>query len=175
MRLDMRQLTFAVLAVLGFLVAGCHAAPCGGCAQWETCDVASNQCALNAGTVFDLVADNGKVPGDSWDPFFGPPDPYVCASLGGMEGCSTQQSDDSSPSWNQELLADLSGDALASAQIAIRYEDSDLDSDDLICTGSVAVSAELLHDGGFTFHCGNGATATFTLRNTNRGTPTIAR
>ena len=60
-------------------------------------------------------------------------------------------------------------------RIALRYEDSDLDSDDLICSGSVTMTAGYLHDGGFTFNCGNGSTARFTLRNTNRGTPTVAR
>jgi hypothetical protein len=171
----MRKLTIAGCLLIASLVAGCHTAPCGGCAQWETCDVAANQCVLNAGTVFDLVAVDGKVPGDNWDPFFGPPDPYICASLGGMEGCSTPQSDDSSPTWNQELLADLSGDGLLTANIGIRYEDSDLDSDDLICNGSVTVTGIELHDGGFNFNCSNGSVARFTLRNTNRGTPTVAR
>lgn len=171
----MSKLTIAAGLVLSFLVAGCHTGPCGGCADWETCDVASNQCVLNAGTVFDLVADDGKVPGSDWDPFYGPPDPYVCASLEGMESCSTPQSDDSSPSWNQELLADLGGDALLSARIGIRYEDSDLDSDDLICNGTITVTSAELHAGGFNFNCSNGSYARFTLRNTNRGTPTVAR
>jgi hypothetical protein len=171
----MCKLTTAAALALAFLVAGCHIAPCGGCAGWETCDVAANQCVLNAGTVFDLVAVDGKVPGSDWDPFFGPPDPYVCASLEGMEGCSTPQSDDSSPRWNQELLADLSGDGLLAAKIAIRYEDSDLDSDDHICNGSITITSAELHDGGFTFDCHTGSYARFTLRNSDRGTPTVAR
>ena len=56
-----------LLLVLGLVAAGCHAAPCGGCADWETCNAATDECVLNAGTRFDLVADDGDVPGDSWD------------------------------------------------------------------------------------------------------------
>ena len=168
----MRKTTFAALAVLGFLVAGCHVAPCGGCAKWETCDVAADQCVLNAGTVFDLIAEDGKVPGD-WDPFFGPPDPYICASVVGMEGCTSAQSDDSTPEWHQQVLADLGGDALLMTPIGVRYVDSDVDSDDPICSGSVTITPTLLHEGGFTFNC-HGPTARFTLANTNRGTPAVA-
>lgn len=169
----MRKLTIASVLVLGFLVAGCHTGPCGGCAQWETCDVAANQCVLNAGTVFDVMAEDGNVPGD-WDPFFGPPDPYICVSAGGMEGCTSAQSDDSTPSWHQEVLADLGGDALLTTPIGIRYVDSDVDSDDPICSGTITVSAAELHAGGFTFSC-HGPSARFSLINTNRGTPTVAR
>lgn len=170
----MGKSSFAAVGLLA-LLAGCHAAPCGGCPGWETCDVASNQCALNAGTRFDLVADDGKVPGDNWDPLFGPPDPYICASAGGVESCTMVQSDDSSPVWNQDLLADLSGDDLLTTTIALRYEDSDVDSDDLICNGFVTITPAELHDGGFVFSCSNGSYARFTLQNTERGTPTVAQ
>ena len=164
----------SVVAVLGFVAAGCHVAPCGGCAEWETCEQATQVCVLNNGTRFDLVADDGNVPGDNWDPFFGPPDPYICAGMNGTEGCTTEQSDDSSPSWNQEVLADLSGDSLLANAIGIRYEDSDLDSPDLICSGTVTVTTDELHAGGFRYNCGNGATARFTLKNIDRGTPAVA-
>jgi C2 domain-containing protein len=163
-----------LLALLGMVAAGCHAAPCGGCAEWETCEAATNACALNAGTMFDLVADDGSVPGDNWDPFFGPPDPYICASVGGAEKCTEVDSDDATPSWDEELLADLSGDGLLSTPIAIRYEDSDIDGDDPICSGTVVVTASELHVGGFTFNCSNGSYARFTLHNSERGTPTVA-
>ncbi len=168
----MREMT---LLMLGLMAAGCHAGPCGGCPGWESCDPASDQCVLNAGTRFDLVADDGRVPGDSWDPFFGPPDPYICASIGGVESCTTVQSDDATPTWNQELLADLDGDSLLATPIAMRYEDSDIDSDDLICSGVVTLTPQELHDGGFVFDCGNGPYARFTLHNTVPGTPTVAR
>ena len=69
----------------------------------------------------------------------------------------------------------FSGDALLTTTIAIDYKDSDLDSPDLICRGVVTMTAAMLHDGGFTFHCSNGASARFTLHNTDRGTPTVAR
>jgi len=163
------------LLLLVLVAAGCHVAPCGGCADWETCDVAADACVLNANTRFDLVADDGSVPGDSWDPFFGPPDPYVCASGGGQEECSSIQSDDSTPSWNDTLLIGLDGDALLTTTLAIDYEDSDLDSPDRICSGAVTITAAELHAGGFTFHCSNSSWARFTLHNTDRGTPTVAR
>jgi hypothetical protein len=170
----MSKLTLAFLVgTLGFVVAGCHVAPCGGCADWETCEAATNTCALNAGTKFDLVAVDGEVPGDNWDPFFGAPDPFVCASVGAAESCTQDDSDDHSPSWNQELLADLGGDELLSTTIAVRYEDSDVDSPDPICSGTVVVSAAELHAGGFDYRCTNGAWVHFALRNTVRGTPTV--
>jgi hypothetical protein len=145
-----------LLVVLGFVAAGCHAAPCGGCAQWETCDVASDECVLNTGTRFDLVAADGSVPGDNWDPFFGPPDPYICASDGAMEQCSSIQSDDATPKWNDTLLTGLDGSALLTAPLALDYEDSDLDTPDLICRGAFTVSPADLHAGGFTFRCDYG-------------------
>src|SRR3954470_8766572 len=133
MTAGMRETMLVVL----LLLAGCHAAPCGGCRDYESCDVVSNECVLNAGTRFDLVAENGDVPGD-WDPFFGPPDPFICATTNGAdESCTSEQADDSTPRWNQQLLAGLDGDALLVTPIAMRYEDSDVDAPDLICTGSV--------------------------------------
>jgi len=136
--------------------------------------VTTDQCTLNAGTRFDLVADDGSVPGDSWDPFFGPPDPYVCVSGTTDEQCSSIQSDDSTPTWNDTLLTNLDGTALLGTTLGVDYEDSDLDSPDLICRGTVTISPEYLHAGGFRFNCSNGSYARFTLKNTNRGTPTVA-
>ena len=163
-----------VLLFLAFVAGGCYARPCGGCADWETCDATTQICVLNAGTRFDLVADDGNVPGDEWDPFFGPPDPYVCASSATEEQCSSIQSDDSSPKWNDTLLTDLNGDALLTSPIGIDYEDSDLDSPDIICNGAVTLTPAELHAGGFRYNCSNGSYARFTLENTNRGTPTVA-
>ena len=162
-----------LLLILGFVAAGCHAAPCGGCAEWETCDAATDACVLNAGTRFDLVAVDGRVPGDNWDPFFGPPDPYICASDGELEQCSSIQSDDATPTWNDTLLTGLAGDALVAQPLSFDYDDSDLDSPDLICSGGYQVSAADVHAGGFTYRCNNGAYARFSLRNTDRGTPTL--
>ena len=171
----MSKLTVAlVVSAFGIVAAGCHVAPCGGCAAWETCEQATQVCALNAGTKFDLVAEDGNVPGDNWDPFFGAPDPYICvAAVGGSENCTADVSDDSTPSWNQQLLEGLSGDDLLASPLSIRYEDSDVDSPDQICAGTRQVTALELHHGGFTFHCTNDASARFALQNTDRGTPTV--
>jgi len=162
-----------LLLALGLVAAGCHAAPCGGCADWETCNAATDECVLNSGTRFDLVADDGDVPGDSWDPFFGPPDPYICASDGVDEQCSSIQSDDSSPKWNETLLTGLDGSALLTMTLSFDYEDSDLDSPDLICSAGVTLTAAELHAGGFRFNCSNGSSARFTLHNTDRGAPVL--
>lgn len=169
----MRKTLWLVCAI-GFGAAGCHPSPCGGCAEWESCDVVTDQCVINDGTRFDLVAADGKVPGDNWDPFFGPPDPFVCVAAGGDEQCSSDESDTTSPRWNQTLLTDLDGTALQTATLAVRYEDSDIDSPDPICSGPIELSAELVHDGGFVFRCSSGAYARFELMNTARGTPAAA-
>lgn len=159
-----------LVGMIALAAAGCRPEPCGGCRQWETCDAATDACVLNDGTRFDLVAADGSVPGDDWDPFFGPPDPYVCVSAGGAEQCTSPDSDTHSPRWNQTLLTDLDGTALSTTTLAVRYEDSDLDSPDHICSGPVQMSAALLHEGGFSFDCARGS-ARFELMNTARGTP----
>ena len=166
-----RTMLLAIAMVVA--AAGCHMAPCGGCAEWETCNAATQECVLNVGARFDLVAVDGKVPGNDWDPLFGPPDPYICASDGLMEQCSSIQSDDSSPEWNDTLLTGLDGSALLQTPLSLDYEDSDVDSPDLICNGGVTLTAEELHAGGFRFNCSNGSYARFSLRNTDRGTPAL--
>jgi hypothetical protein len=168
-----KTLLVGIASLLAVGVAGCRTAPCGGCANWETCDAATDTCVLNAGTRFDLIADDGNVPGDNWDPFFGPPDPYICVSDGVMEQCSSIQSDDSSPKWNDTLLTGLDGSALLQAPLSFDYEDSDLDSPDLICTGGITITPAELHDGAFRVSCSNGSSARFTLHNTDRGTPAL--
>lgn len=160
-----------LLSVLGLVAAGCHAPPCGGCADWESCDASTNACVLNAGTRFDLVASDGSVPGDDWDPIYGAPDPYVCVGDALRDECSSIQSDDWSPTWNDTLLTGLDGAALLATPLSFDYEDSDLDSPDLICRTSFTLTAAQLHDGAFRVDCIDGAWARFTLRNTDRGTP----
>ena len=172
----MRTLMLVAGAIaLSTAAAGCHGGPCGGCPAWETCDVASDRCTLNAGARFDLVAVDGHVPGDNWDPFYGPPDPYICVSDGAMEQCSSVQSDDATPTWNDTLFTGLDGAALLQTPLSFDYEDSDVDSPDLICSGTVLITDAYVHDGGFRFDCSNGAYARFSLRNIDPGTPTVAR
>jgi hypothetical protein len=171
----MRNALLAMTTTMMLWATGCHPAPCGGCADYESCDVAANQCVLNTGARFDLVADRGNVPGDNWDPFFGPPDPFLCLSIAGTaEQCSTPQSDDSSPKWGQTLLTDLDGDRLLTTPLGFRYEDSDIDSADSICSGAVTITRQYLHDGAFNINCSNGAWARVALQNVERGTPTVA-
>ncbi len=167
----MRDLLLLAVSVLA--TTGCRPLEaCGGCAAYESCDTASNQCVLNDGARFDLEAVDGNVPGDDWDPFFGPPDPYICVSgQSSAEQCTTVKSDTHTPTWNQVLLSDLDGAALLSEPLAYRYEDSDLDSDDLICEGPLTLENEWVNKGGFSFRCSNGSYANFALHNTVVGTP----
>jgi len=170
----MRTPTLFVLFACTVALPACHAAPCGGCAEYETCERVTGQCALNDGTRFDLEAVDGDVPGDSWDPFFGPPDPYICVSTATMsEQCTSPDSDTHSPSWNTVLLSDLDGAQLLATPLQMRYVDSDVDSDDPICSGPVTLQEALIHAGGFRYNCSNGASAHFTLHNTVRGTPPV--
>jgi hypothetical protein len=164
--------TMMLLATLGAATAGCRHRVCGGCADWAYCDDDSNQCVINEGARFDLEAADGKVPGDDWDPFFGPPDPYVCVSGQGQpEQCTNDDSDSHSPRWNTVLLTNLDGALLQTEPLQIRYEDSDFDASDHICAGPVLLQASWINAGAFTYTCGNGASARFRLNNTVRGTP----
>jgi len=173
MQNTMRATTMA-MAVL--MIAGCHTGPCGGCPDYETCNPATNACVLNTGARFDLWATTGHVDGDNWDPFFGPPDPYICVTPPGHEElCTSNISDSHSPKWNQQVAVDLDGATLIGAPLHVRYEDSDVDSPDLICQGTIAFTAEYVHDGGIGFRCSNGsASANFDLRATFVGTNPLA-
>ena len=72
---------------------------------------------------------------------------------------------------NDTLLTSLDGSALLAAPLSFDYEDSDLDSPDLICSGGITLTAAELHAGAFRVGCSNGASARFTLHDTDRGTP----
>jgi hypothetical protein len=170
----MRTSSMSVLCFGASLLAlaGCHALPCGGCADYETCEPLTNRCALNDGTRFDLEAVDGEVPGDDWDPFWGPPDPYICVSAANAaEQCTTPDSDTHSPKWNTILLTDLDGTQLLTSPLQMHYWDSDVDAPDSICAFPVTLQESWLHSGGFEYTCGNGASVHFALHNTVRGTP----
>jgi hypothetical protein len=170
----MRTPTLFALAFAVSATAGCHPLPCGGCANYETCSLVTNECVLNANTRFDLEAVDGDVPGDNWDPFFGPPDPYICvSSANAAEQCTMPDSDTHSPSWHTVLLSDLDGTQLLATGLAMRYLDSDVDAPDLICSGPLTLQESWIHQGGFTYRCSNGADARFALHNTDRGTPAL--
>jgi hypothetical protein len=164
------------VAILLLASAGCHTGPCGGCADYETCNLATNACVLNTGARFDLWATHGSVPGDNWDPFFGPPDPYICVTPPGhQELCTTNVSDSHSPKWNQRVGVDLDGATLTTTSLAFRYEDSDIDTPDLICSGTMMFTSQYIHEGGMSINCSNGSNASFDLRATALGTnPLVA-
>jgi hypothetical protein len=159
-----------LLGASGFV--GCASRPCGGCADYASCDVVTDQCVINDGARFDLEAADGKVPGDDWDPLWGAPDPYVCVQAQGKaEQCTDDDSDSHSPKWNTVLLTDLDGALLQTEGLLIRYLDSDVDSPDPICAGPVMLQAKWINSGAFRYNCSNGASARFVLHNTVRGTP----
>ena len=128
------------------------------------------QCVLNAGTRFDLVAVDGSVPGDNWDPFFGPPDPYICASDGVMEQCSSIQSDDATPKWNDTLLTGLDGEALLTTALAFDYEESDLDTPDPCAAAASRCRRRICTQAG-----SRSAATTARTRDSRCATPTAAR
>jgi len=170
----MRIILALVLLGAGLVAAGCGRKPCSGCADYAWCDLVTDACVINDGARFDLEAADGKVPGDNWDPFWGPPDPYVCVSgQGEAEQCTDDDSDSHSPRWNTVLLTNLDGALLQSEPLMIRYEDSDLDSPDHICSGPVVLQAAWINAGGFNYNCSNGARAHFRLHNTIPGTPPL--
>src|SRR5689334_16107456 len=65
---------------------------------WQTCDA----CAADANALWDVIADGAEIAGD-YD-VVGPPDPYLCLTIGGSTHCSSAKSDDASPRWNETIL-----------------------------------------------------------------------
>lgn len=131
--------------LLLLLVCGCGTTDPG---LWKTC----SGCA-NAGT-WELIADGAEIRGD-YDPV-GPPDPYLCVTVLGHSHCTSNQSDTSSPRWSQTLATSLATSDLTAAPLAVALWDADtggLDSDDLICSTSVAITAADLEAGGIRFDC----------------------
>jgi len=136
--------------MLLMLLAGCGTSdpltwrPCPGCAA--------------GGGSWDLIADGAEINGD-YDPI-GPPDPYLCVTVGGTARCSSQRSDTSSPRWSQTIATGLSAAELTRA-LPVALWDVDtggLDSNDLICSTTVTVSDDNLEAGGVRFNCSNGTT-----------------
>ena len=101
---------------------------------------------------------------------------FVCVTPPGHEElCTSNISDSHSPRWNQQVAVDLDGATLTTTALGVRYEDSDVDSPDLICQGTMTFTPQYIHEGGIGFRCSNGgASVNFELRATALGTNPLA-
>jgi hypothetical protein len=154
---------FTPLVAAALLAAGCDRGPCGGCHDFEQCNLQTHACELIGRSLFQVTARSGTVAGDNWDPLGGPPDPYVCLTYPAAQSCAPVQSDTSRPRWGDfVLIASASADDLAAAPIPVYYADSDTFTDDVICQGSVRIDRAWFSAGGFQFGCG-GSGVTFGL------------
>jgi len=131
--------------------------------SWEKCD--ELPCNTGASSRWDVYADGGDVDERDWD-FLGPPDPYICLSVGGRTECSSSVSDSSRPRWSDLLFSEISASQLVGTSLGVRYVDKDtdswLDDNDAICSGSLRITPADLAEGGVRFDCERGS-ATFTF------------
>jgi hypothetical protein len=151
-------MTMRIMMLMSLMWAGCGTSdpltwqPCAGCAT--------------AGATWSLIADGAEINGD-YDPI-GPPDPYICVTVGGATHCSSQQSDTSTPRWSETLATGLTTAELTTGALPVAMWDVDtggFDSNDLICSTELTVTADNLEAGGIRFTCSsNGTTAAFLFR-----------
>jgi len=131
---------------------------------WEKCDLTN--CSVSADAEWDVIADGAEISGD-YD-VVGPPDPYLCLTVKGHSWCSSAKSDDASPRWDQTIARALTVADLTGAAVRADLWDQDtggLDSNDLICSTELTVTADNLEAGGVRFTCSsNGTTAAFLFR-----------
>jgi hypothetical protein len=155
--------------LIGLVVAGCRL-PCGGCAQWETCEASTSQCVVNAGARFDLIAVDGNVSNADRTILNGIPNPEICVDLGG-EVCSVAETLTYSPTWNQKLAGDLDAASLLATPIPMRFVDSEPFGNSVeICDGNATITEAYLHASAFRFGCSNGSYVNFELKNVAVGT-----
>jgi hypothetical protein len=123
---------------------------------WNKCP----GCAQDPSGSWDLIADGAEIEGD-YD-VVGPPDPYMCITVKGASECTTSQSDNASPRWNEVVASSLSTADLTVASLSVRLSDKDtggLDTNDSICSTSIHITADDLEDGGIRFSCSRGTAA----------------
>jgi hypothetical protein len=140
---------------------------CGACASWQICD---GSCVLDPSSRWNLVAKSGTVrstgpDGQAWDVLGGAPDPYVCVTLSGLAAsCSLVAMDTFAPVWNQTLASSVPASTLL-AGFAFVYNDKDIQFDDLICSGTIPVSADDFQAGALEVSCAQGlGTVLFELK-----------
>jgi hypothetical protein len=167
----MRQTLLLLGVGMGIALGGCDL-PCGGCADFESCNPGETHCALNAGATFDLIVTSGYVSTNGRTLTDGLPSPQICVTIGGPV-CSTIQDITYYPTWNQTLFSGLDGAALIQTPIPMSYIDKGIFSDVTICDGTVTMLESYLHDGGFNFNCNNGSYVTFRLSNVDHGTDPV--
>ena len=119
---------------------------------WDTCE----GCAADPNALWEVIADGAEIAGD-YD-VVGPPDPYMCLTIGNLTKCTSAMSDDASPRWNQTLFHSTTTAFLTSGTVppgaAIWDEDTGgLDTNDAVCGTSLPITGADLEAGGIRFAC----------------------
>ena len=153
--------------------AGCQdgktAAACGTggegcvrCGTGRTCNATTRSCALDPNGTWNFVVNVAFIPaankgGGAWDPFSGPPDPYLKAFS--SQGASTHTgqtltlTDTLSPTWAVAVLTNVKASELMN-NLSFELWDSDLDFDDFIGGCQVPLTAANFDGGLYTRVCG---------------------
>jgi len=92
--------------------------------------------------------------GSYWDADFSAPDPKVCLTINGSRTCTPTIQDSNAPVWNTDFQA-ATATALQ-AGVNVEYIDTDLTSDDPICSGMLSVSSSDFSVGSWGFRCLSG-------------------
>lgn len=118
-----------------------------------------NKCVLDDEAPWSIVATRGNMSavdprdGDDWDGIGGgPPDPMVCLTFGGDEECSPPASDSDSPAWGYTYSHGASAAALRKG-MPFRYTDVDFEFNDLICSGTITWTNEMITAGSTKVVC----------------------
>jgi hypothetical protein len=92
--------------------------------------------------------------GSHWDADLSAPDPKVCLTINGNRSCTQSIQDTLSPVWNKNFPA-ATATALQ-AGVFLEYLDTDLTSDDPICSGTLSVTSSTFASGSWGFSCQSG-------------------
>ena len=128
-----------------------------GCSSGFVCQGSS--CVIDPTGLWTIRITSGTVAsrnssGSSWDADLSAPDPKVCLTINGSRSCTQTIQDSYTPTWNTSFNA-ATATALQSG-INIEYLDSDLTSDDPICSGMLSVSSSDFQLGSWGFVCQSG-------------------
>lgn len=137
----------------GGTVTGCPL----GCDRGFVCQASS--CVLDPTGRWVVRVTSGTVAtrngsGGYWDADFSAPDPKVCLTINGNRTCTKTIQDTHSPVWDTDFPAAAATALQAGANI--EYLDTDLTSDDPICSGTLSVKSSDFADGTWGFTCQGG-------------------
>jgi hypothetical protein len=105
------------------------------CAKGYTCK--SNVCVFDETAKWIVRITDGTVSGAVTD-FGSDPDPKVCLTVSGVENCTPEASNTTSPVWSAPsgyAFAAMSAATLKTG-VSVRYADIDVSFDDPICSGT---------------------------------------